>query len=87
MSCRWRVRSPHHGDRLRHVSRYSRGVGCCLAGCLRLIVFQLWKLALAALFAMLLARIDDYVERRHGASTAGRAWRASRRRGKSDTPS
>jgi hypothetical protein len=34
---------------------------------------------------MLLARVDDYVERRHGGSTAGRAWRAYRRRGKADS--
>ena len=61
-------------------------MGCCLAGCVRLIFFQLWKLVLAALFAMLLARVDDYVERRHGTSTAGRAWRAYRKRGKSDPP-
>ncbi len=57
-------------------------MGCCLTGCLRLIFFQLWRLVAAALLAMLLARIDAYVERRHGESTAGRAWRAYRRSGK-----
>ena len=51
-------------------------------GCLRLIFFQLWKLALAAIVAMLLARIDDYIERDHGGSRAGKAWRAYRGRGK-----
>jgi hypothetical protein len=53
-------------------------------GCLRLIFFQIWKLLLAAIFAMLLARVDDHVERRYGGSRAGRAWGAYRRRGKSD---
>ena len=57
-------------------------MGCCLVGCLRFLFFQLWKVLLAAAVAMLLARIDDYVERRHGGSTAGKAWRAYRRRGK-----
>jgi hypothetical protein len=57
-------------------------VGCCLVGCLRFLLFQVWKLALAALFAMLLARIDDHVERRYGDRAAGKAWRAYRRRGK-----
>lgn len=57
-------------------------MGCCLVGCLRFLLFQVWKLVAAALLAMLLARIDDYVERRHGGSTAGRAWRAYRSRGK-----
>jgi protein-S-isoprenylcysteine O-methyltransferase Ste14 len=51
-------------------------------GCLRFLLFQVWKLALAALFAMLLARIDDYVENRYGDRAAGKAWRAYRRRGK-----
>jgi hypothetical protein len=37
---------------------------------------------LAALFAMLLARVDDYVERNHGDRAAGKAWRAYRDRGK-----
>jgi len=54
-------------------------------GCLRLIFFQIWRVLLAAIVAMLLARIDDYVERRHGGSTAGRAWRAYRGRGKKKT--
>jgi len=57
-------------------------VGCCLVGCLRLIFFQIWRLLLAALVAMVLARVDEYVERRHGGSTPGRAWRAYRSRGK-----
>lgn len=57
-------------------------MGCCLVGCLRFLFFQVWKLALAAIVAMVLARIDDYVERRHGGSTAGKAWRVYRTRGK-----
>ena len=51
-------------------------------GCLRLVFFQIWRLLLAAIVAMLLARIDDYVEYRHGGSTAGKAWRMYRSRGK-----
>jgi hypothetical protein len=57
-------------------------MGCCLVGCLRFLFFQLWKLALAALVAMLLARVDDYVEREHGHRAAGKAWRTYRERGK-----
>jgi hypothetical protein len=55
-------------------------------GCLRLIFFQIWRVLLAAIVAMLLARADDYVERRHGRSTAGKAWRAYRGRGKKPAP-
>jgi protein-S-isoprenylcysteine O-methyltransferase Ste14 len=57
-------------------------VGCCLMGCLRLLFFQLWKVLLAALLAVVLARIDSYVERRYPESTAGKAWRAYRSRRK-----
>lgn len=57
-------------------------MGCCLVGCLRLIFFQIWRLILAAIIAMLLARIDDYVERHHGDRAIGRVYRAYRRRGK-----
>ena len=57
-------------------------MGCCLIGCLRFLFYQLWKLALAALVAMLLARVDDYIEREHGHRSAGKAWRAHRTRGK-----
>jgi protein-S-isoprenylcysteine O-methyltransferase Ste14 len=60
-------------------------VGCCLTGCLRLIFFQIWRLIAAAILAMLLARVDTYVERRYGGTTAGRAYRAYRKRGKGDT--
>lgn len=56
-------------------------MGCCLTGCLRFIFVQVWRLIAAALLAMLLARVDDYVERRHGGSAAGRAWKAYRGRG------
>ena len=41
---------------------------------------------LAALIAMVFARIDDYVERHHGGSTVGRAYRAYRTRGKKKKP-
>jgi hypothetical protein len=58
-------------------------MGCCVVGCLRLIFFQLWKVLLAAVVAIVLARVDDYVERQHGGSTAGKAWRTYRGRGKS----
>jgi hypothetical protein len=57
-------------------------VGCCLVGCVRFLFYQLWKLALAAIVAMLLARVDDYIERDHGRTAAGKAWRTYRRRGK-----
>lgn len=60
-------------------------MGCCLVGCLRLIFFQIWRLIAAALLAMLLARVDDYVERRHGDNVAGKAWRTYRGRGKRPT--
>ena len=58
-------------------------MGCCLVGCVRFLFFQLWRLIAAALLALLLARIDTYVEQRHGEHVAGRAWRAYRGRGKS----
>lgn len=57
-------------------------MGCCLGGCARLVVFALWRAVAAALLAVLLTRIDTYVEQRHGESLAGRAWRAYRSRGK-----
>lgn len=58
-------------------------MGCCLTGCLRMIVFTLWRALLAAAIAMLFARVDQYVERRGwGETVAGRAYRAYRRRGK-----
>jgi protein-S-isoprenylcysteine O-methyltransferase Ste14 len=56
-------------------------VGCCLTGCVRLLLFALWRALFAALLAVILARIDTYVEERHGESMAGRAWRAYRQRG------
>ena len=70
-----------------HTNRYSRAVGCCLTGCLRLIFFQIWRLIAAALLAVVFARIDDYVERRYGDRAVGRAYRAYRRRGKDETAS
>ena len=50
-------------------------------GCLRLVFFQVWKLALAAILAVVFTRVDNYVENRHGGTTAGKAWRAYRSRG------
>lgn len=56
-------------------------MGCCLGGCLRLLFFTLWRLLLAAAVAVLLARIDEYVERSgHRDALTGRAWRAYRAR-------
>ena len=58
-------------------------MGCCLVGCLRLLFFTLWRVLAAALLALLLARIDAYVEgSTWGESAAGKAWRAYRDRGK-----
>lgn len=57
----------------------------CLTGCFRLLMWALWRAVLAAVLAMIYARIDDYVERRFGDRTAGRIyrrWRGSKvRRG------
>jgi len=53
-------------------------------GCLRLLFFQLWKVLLAAFVAVVLARIDSYVERRHSDSAPGKAWRAYRGRSKKE---
>jgi len=53
-------------------------------GCLRLVFFQLWKVLLAALVALVLARVDSYVERRHPDSAPGKAWRAYRGRPKKE---
>ena len=55
-------------------------------GCLRLIFFQIWKLLLAAIVALVFTRVDGYIEQRHGESTAGKAWRAYRGRGKKNKP-
>jgi len=45
--------------------------------------FTFWRLALAALTAVVLARVDEYVERSdHRDAVTGRAWRAYRSRGK-----
>ncbi|MGH2378450.1 MAG: hypothetical protein ACRDGT_08225 [Candidatus Limnocylindria bacterium] len=62
-------------------------MGCCLGGCLRLVFYWLWRALLAALIAMLFARVDAYIERRGlGGSLAGRAWGAYRSRGKKPPP-
>lgn len=57
-------------------------MGCCLGGCVRLLVFTLWRAIAAALLAVLLTRVDTYVDERHGDSLTGKAWRAYRTRGK-----
>jgi len=57
-------------------------VGCCLGGCIRLLVFALWRAIAAALIAVVLTRIDTFVEGRHSDSVTGKAWRAYRSRGK-----
>jgi hypothetical protein len=51
-------------------------------GCLRLLFFQLWKVLLAALLALVFARVDSHVESRYPDSAAGKAWRAYRGRRK-----
>ena len=51
-------------------------------GCLRLVFFQIWKFALAAILAVVFARVDAYIENHHGGTTAGKAWSAYRARGK-----
>lgn len=58
----------------------------CLAGCLRLILFALWRAILAALVAMLLARVDAYVDRRFSDTTAGRLYLRRRGRVRRGTP-
>jgi hypothetical protein len=41
----------------------------------------LWRAIAAALIAVLLTRVDTFVEDRHGDSVTGKAWRAYRSRG------
>ena len=57
-------------------------MGCCLGGCVRLLAFTLWRAIAAALLAVLLTRVDTFVEERHSDSVTGKAWRAYRSRGK-----
>lgn len=57
-------------------------MGCCLGGCVRLLMFTLWRAIVAALLAVLLTRVDTFVDERHGDSLTGKAWRAYRSRGK-----
>jgi hypothetical protein len=45
-------------------------------------VFALWRAIAAALLAVLLTRVDTFVEDRHSDSLTGKAWRAYRSRGK-----
>ena len=53
-----------------------------MGGCIRLLVFALWRAIAAALIAVVLTRIDTFVEGRHSDSDTGKAWRAYRSRGK-----
>jgi len=52
-----------------------------LGGCVRLLAFTLWRAIAAALLAVLLTRVDTFVENRHSDSLTGKAWRAYRNRG------
>ena len=53
-----------------------------MAGCVRLLFFALWRAFFAALLAMVLARLDDYLDRSgRSDSSVGRAWRLYRSRG------
>jgi ABC-type sulfate transport system permease component len=62
-------------------------MGCCLTGCLRALLVTLWRALLAALVALLFARVDAYVERRGwGETMVGRAYRMYRQRGKRPPP-
>jgi len=52
-----------------------------LGGCVRLLFFTFWRLALAALTAVALARVDKYIDTsEHRDAVTGRAWRAYRSR-------
>ena len=53
-----------------------------MGGCVRLLVFTLWRAIAAALLAVLLTRVDKFVDERYSDSVTGRAWRAYRSRGK-----
>lgn len=56
-------------------------MGCCLAGCVRLVAFTLWRAIFAALLAIFLTQIDNYLDRSGKAdSLAGKAWRMYRSR-------
>lgn len=56
-------------------------MGCCLAGCVRLVAFTLWRAVFAALLAIFLTQIDNYLDRSGKAdSLAGKAWRMYRSR-------
>ena len=55
-------------------------MGCCLGGCLRLVLFAFWRALFAGLLAIVLARIDDYVARGRGETPIGKAWRLFGRR-------
>jgi len=44
-------------------------------------MFALWRAIAAALIAVVLTRVDTFVEDRHSESLTGKAWRAYRSRG------
>jgi hypothetical protein len=50
----------------------------CLLGLFRFLFLLLWRAILAAIIAILFARVDAYVERRYASHPAGRAYRAWR---------
>jgi hypothetical protein len=50
----------------------------CLVGLFRFMLLAVWRVALAAIIAILFARVDAYVERRYGSRPAGRVYRAWR---------
>jgi hypothetical protein len=45
-------------------------------------MFALWRAIVAALLAVVLTRVDTFVDERQGDSLTGKAWRAYRSRGK-----
>ena len=56
-------------------------MGCCLAGCFRLVAFTLWRAIFAALLAIFITQIDNYLDRSGKThSLAGKAWRTYRSR-------
>ena len=59
-------------------------MGCLLLP-FRLVFALLWRALIALALALLFARIDAYVERRFGASPAGRFYLARRGRARKGT--
>ncbi len=56
-------------------------MGCCVGGCFRLLFMTVWRALAAALLAVLLSRIDSYIEGSpFGTTPGGKAWRMYRDR-------